>query len=204
MAKTFIFDWSGTLSNNVDDLCKVYELMRQELGGKPLTKEQIRATFTLPYMKFWNLHFPNLTKEKQDELYKKFMNQIRNAKIYPTTKETILHLHQKGHKIFIVSSDHHSTLIPEIEESGLKEFFTEIKGESYEKQYAISYLLKKHNLDPENTFYTGDTSGDIEAGKIAGVKTIGISWGFQSKKILAESKPDFLIDDIVEIKHLFK
>ena len=46
----------------------------------------------------------------------------------------------------------------------------------------------------------GDTSGDVEAGRKAGIKTIGITWGFQHEKILAAAKPDFLINDIIKIK----
>jgi len=202
MVKTFIFDWSGTLSDSFHSFCQVYELIRKELGGHPLTKEQIQDTFTMPYMKFWNMHLPSLTKERQDILYEKFINQVRNTKLYPTVQKTIQYLHKAGHKLFIISSDYPSTLIPETKESGLSKLFTEILGQAHEKQHAISSLLKKYNLDPKNTFYVGDTSGDIEAGKIAGTKTIGISWGFQSKKILAKSNPDFLINNIAEIKDI--
>jgi phosphoglycolate phosphatase-like HAD superfamily hydrolase len=42
----------------------------------------------------------------------------------------------------------------------------------------------------------------MEAAKIAWIKTIWISWGFQHKTILEKSNPDFLIDDIIEIKEI--
>ena len=202
MTKTFIFDWSGTLSDNFHSFYQVYELIAKELGGKSLTQNEIKNTFTLPYMKFWNLHFPDLTKEKEDRLYLKFIHEVERAKAYPTTKETIQHLHDAGHKIFIVSSDLPLKLLPEAKEFGISELFTEIISQSHNKNKQIEYLVKKYNLNPENTFYMGDTSGDVEAGKIAGVKTKGISWGFQSKDILAKSNPDFLIDDIAEIKDI--
>lgn len=202
MKKTLIFDWSGTLSNNITSFHQVYELMAKELGGKSLALDEIKNTFTLPYMKFWNTHFPNLTKEKQNELYGKFIHEVDNAKLYPTTYETIQHLYNKGHKIFIVSSDPESKLIPEAKEYGVEEYITEIFCKSYNKNEQIEHILNKYNLDKENTVYIGDTSGDIEAGKIAGTKTIGISWGFQSKEKLAKSNPDFLIDDIAEIKNI--
>ncbi|MFH0922731.1 MAG: HAD hydrolase-like protein, partial [Candidatus Micrarchaeota archaeon] len=85
---------------------------------------------------------------------------------------------------------------------GLSKYFTEVVGEIHDKTDTIAGLVKKYELDPKRTFYVGDTSGDVEAGKAAGVKTIGITWGFQHKSILAESKPDFLIDDIKEIKKI--
>jgi len=202
MKKTLIFDWSGTLSDNMTNFHQVYELMAKELKGKSLTLEEIRKTFTLPYMKFWNIYFPDLTKERQDILYQRFIHEVDNAKPYPTTYETIKHLHDKGHKIFIVSSDPSSKLIPETKEYEIFEYITETFCNAYNKEQEIKYILDKYNLDKNNTIYIGDTSGDIEAGKIAGTKTIGISWGFQSRDILAKSNPDFLINDIAEIKNI--
>ena len=44
----------------------------------------------------------------------------------------------------------------------------------------------------------GDTEADILAGKSAGTKTIGVSYGFHGAKI-AESYPDFVVEDITAI-----
>lgn len=44
----------------------------------------------------------------------------------------------------------------------------------------------------------GDTVSDVEAGKNAGVTTIGVTYGFHGKK-LAKSKPDYLVDHIKDI-----
>lgn len=54
--------------------------------------------------------------------------------------------------------------------------FTKVIGEIHEKGNVLVSLIQEFDLDKKMTFYVGDTSGDIEAGKIAGVKTIGISW----------------------------
>lgn len=75
-------------------------------------------------------------------------------------------------------------------------------GEVHEKGEVIASLVKEFNLNENLTYYVGDTSGDVEAGKYAHVKTIGISWGFQDKSLLSKSDPDFLIDNILEIKDI--
>ena len=199
MNKSIIFDWSGTLSNNVHAFHQVCNLMFNELGKKPLTTDEIRMNFTLPYMKFWNKYFPDLTKEKQCRLYEKLIHQVDEAELYDGVKETITNLHNLGFKIFILSSDPLSKLIPETKKSGLSEYFTEIIGNIHQKQYSIIEIIQKYNLNPNVTYYVGDTSGDIEAGKAAKVKTIGISWGFQHKDVLSKSNPDFLINNISEI-----
>lgn len=203
MSKGFIFDWSGTLSDNFSKVYEVCGFMFREFGGEPLTKEELRMNFTVPYMKFWNKYFPDISKERQDELYKKYIREVGSPKLYDGVGEIIKHLHEAGYKIFVVSSDWHSTLMPEVEKSGLEIFFTEVIGEVYDKSDIFLTILKNYSLDAEKTFYIGDTDGDVGYGKAANIKTIGISWGFQHRDILSKANPDFLIDDISEMKKIF-
>ena len=89
MDKAFIFDRSGTLSDNFHSFCQVCTIVFSELGKENISPEEIRSTFTTPYMKFRNMYFPDLTKERQDELYKKYIHQVDDAEIYPGVMEMI-------------------------------------------------------------------------------------------------------------------
>lgn len=200
----FIFDWSGTLSNNFHCFVQVCNSIFIELGKEPIHADEIRSTFTLPYMKFWNLYFPDLTKEKQCELYEKFIHQTDEPELFENVKEILQHLYEMQYKLFIVSSDPLSKLLPEITQSGVSHLITKIDGGVHEKDVVIAELTRTYNLNKNLTYYIGDTSGDVEAGKMAGVKTIGITWGFQNRTTLTQSYPDFVIDDIKEIKNIFK
>jgi phosphoglycolate phosphatase len=202
MNKSFIFDWSGTLSDNFHCFCQVCNLIFQKLDIKTISKEEIRLNFTLPYMKFWNKYFPDLSKEEQCKLYEKYIHEVDESELYENVNEIINFIYDSGWKIFILSSDPISKLIPEIKKSGLSHLFTKVVGGIHEKGEAIKSLVNDYNLDKNLTFYVGDTSGDVEAGKYSNVKTIGISWGFQHKNILSKSKPNFLIDNIIEIKDI--
>ena len=202
MNKAFIFDWSGTLSDNFHCFYQVCDFIFQELGKQPISEKEIKLNFTLPYMKFWNKYFPDLSKEKQCTLYEKYIHQVDEPKLYPKVKGTIELLSNLGWKIFILSSDPISKLIPETEKSGLSHLFEKVIGNVHGKNQIILSLINEFNLDKKLTYYIGDTSGDVEAGKDANIKTIGISWGFQDKSVLSKSNPDFLIDDIVEMKNI--
>ncbi len=202
MKKAFIFDWSGTLSDDFHGFCQLCDLMFRKLGKQPISEKEIRLNFTLPYMKFWNKYFPDLSKEKQCILYEKYIHQVDEPELYPKVDEVIELLNRSGWEIFVLSSNPISTLIPETKKSGLSHFFRKIAGNAYEKKETILSLIDEFDLDRDSVYYVGDTSGDVEAGKSANVKTIGISWGFQDKRILSKSNPDFLIDDITEIKEI--
>jgi phosphoglycolate phosphatase len=200
--RVVIFDWSGTLSDNFHIFAEICESMFVELGRKPIPIDEIRRTFTLPYMKFWNTYFPKLTKEKQDAIYRKYIHKAGKPKIFPGTRKLIDDLHSKGFEIFIVSSDFRSTLIPEMKASGFIKQISGIKGHVHEKKYALKEIVNKNKLKKKETFYVGDTSGDIEAGKDAGLRTVGVTWGFQQKTVLKKSKPDFIANDVKELRKI--
>lgn len=70
---------------------------------------------------------------------------------------------------------------------------TEVLGADKEKSKVIKLkrVMKKH--EHEEIFFVTDTTGDLEEGKRAGVKTVAVTWGYHSKKMLEEAEPDFLV-----------
>ncbi|EKD56630.1 MAG: hypothetical protein ACD_58C00131G0005 [uncultured bacterium] len=204
--KAFIFDWSGTLSNNMHLFFNVVNSIFKDLGGKPLSQKEIKLNFTLPYMKFYNKYFPNLTRKKQCILYEKYIHQssdqLGEPKLYKNVKKIINYVKDRGYQVFIVSSDPASKFLIEIAKSGFSILITKAISDVHDKKDVITSLVKDHNLDTNNTFYVGDTTGDIEAEQFAKVKTIGITWGVQDHDVLAKSNPDYLVDDIIEIQKL--
>lgn len=95
MNKAFIFDRSGTLNDNFHSFCQVVERIFSDLGKDPISSDEIRKTFTLPYMKFRNAHLPELSKEEQDKLYKKHIHTVDSAEIYTGVFDVLYRLYEK-------------------------------------------------------------------------------------------------------------
>jgi len=49
----------------------------------------------------------------------------------------------------------------------------------------------------------GDGAIDVETGKHAGVLTCGVTYGLGDPNALRDSKPDYLIDNLAQLKKLF-
>jgi len=62
------------------------------------------------------------------------------------------------------------------------------------KAECILSAMKRFKFGPADSFMIGDAVGDIRQGKRAGVGTVATCWGFQSKEILVQEKPDFIAD----------
>ena len=67
--------------------------------------------------------------------------------------------------------------------------------------HMIFDLMDRNNIiRPEQVIKIGDTRVDILEGKNAGCKTVGVLSGADSKEKLEKENPDFIVDNIVDIK----
>jgi len=203
MIKLIIFDRSWTLKDNFKEFVELTKLICDELWLKYIPENEIKETFTLPYMKFWNHYFPELKKEEQDKAYLSVVNKTTIvSKPYTWVRDILLEIKNKSYKLMIVSSDGIEKANKELVDFGMVDFFDEIHTWIHEKSIVLKEILNRHSLKWEEVLYIGDTSWDVEAGKSAWMKTVWISRWFQSKTKLKASEPDYLIDDILELKNI--
>jgi phosphonatase-like hydrolase len=67
--------------------------------------------------------------------------------------------------------------------------------------YMIERLMFRNNIEyPQEVIKIGDSIADINEGKNAGCKTVGVLSGAGSKVQLKKEKPDFIINNIMDLK----
>jgi phosphoglycolate phosphatase len=68
-------------------------------------------------------------------------------------------------------------------------------------------ILKALNflgLDPKSALMIGDGTTDIQAAKAAGLATCAVTYGYRSKTELERWNPDFLIDQLQDLKNILE
>jgi len=200
--QNWIFDWCGTLS---DDLLNVFIASMNvfgKLGLERLSLEEFKREFRAPYMLFYK-KFTNESKERIDRLYQQEIRLAKRSEPFPEVKELLEFLIKNGKKLAILSSYPRERLEEEIRYHGLQKFFIDVIT-SHNKMRAMTTLMKRNGLLAEETAYIGDMDYDVEVGKKARVITIAVSWGFQTKERLLLARPDFLIEklNVEEIKRV--
>jgi phosphoglycolate phosphatase len=202
MIKNILFDWSGTLMDDLTTTYKATVYIFEKLGGKPMSFKEYRKSFFLPYMNFWKQHFPDCTKEQINQLFREGLDASGDTGLYPGVKDMLKRLHDKGIKMGVISSGPQEKIIADAKRYSVFDYFQEINGTIADKAEVITDILQRNNFKPEETMYVGDMPHDIEAGKKGGVVSIGICWGHKSKEMLEAANPDHLISDITELEKL--
>ena len=61
--------------------------------------------------------------------------------------------------------------------------------------WGLLHLLDALGSSPACALMVGDMSVDVRVGRAAGVRTVGVTWGFQGEAAFAADPPDLLVSE---------
>lgn len=199
----YIFDWSGTLS---DDRMPVYEANLRMFSDFGLPKLTFKKWLPITTGTVFDYFQQNGVKEKPEKIYsvyRKYYQEVNEEgllpTVYPEAQNILGNLKKLNKKILVISSHPEEKLLAEAKKFKLANFFDAIIGNVTDKPATIQSEVVKSNFDPQKTIYIGDTVYDIRSAKKAGVISGAIGHGYHSSKILLKEKPDYFFPDLKAI-----
>ena len=202
--KLLLFDFDGVLVESLDIYEKAVGLSLTRMN-KPLTRGRE------DFLELFDGNFYESLAKRGVDL-KKFMEisgdllvQIDYKEMQPVTAMiAVVAKLQKNNILLVISSNHSKTIQIALEQFKFNGYFQEVLGSDFllSKKDKMLYATKKFQIAQEDIYYIGDTTGDIAEGRAAGVKTVGVTWGWHSKEKMAAAKPDYLVNQPQELLQL--
>jgi len=183
-----IFDVDGTLWDSTEVVADSWNQAIAENSDldRRVTAKELMGLFGKPLEEIMDALFPGLEKEKKDQLAV-HCYQYENAVVakapcvyYEGMVEGIKEL-SKRYKLFIVSNCQEGYIEAFLENTGLGEYVTDFTcpGDTgLLKADNIRIIMERNNL--KKAVYIGDTQGDANACKDAGIPMIFAGYGFGS------------------------
>lgn len=207
MIKLVIFDMDGTLIDSQDLIVAgmVSAFEKLELAAPP--RADILSIVGLSLDEAVQTLVPDLPADKVVELVQayraSFVEQRARsggeamAPLYPGAREVLERLHGAGTAMGVATGKAWRGLEHTYTSHNIGHFFqTSQTADDHPSKPHPSMVLKamaEVGVTPEETVMIGDTEFDIAMGRAAGVKTIGVSWGYHPVARLKAAKVDKVI-----------
>jgi len=211
--KGIIFDVDGTIADSVGFFYEIALEVLSIAGVPPVEKELVYALMRVgdnsPLEKLFPPDYPDAVgtmKRIFDERMGEWMRRYHDETIaIPGSIELLHDLHTRGFQLGIATSS--GRALPFLDRWGVRHLFSGIVGREdveIRKPHPepIHKCLGHLGLDPRETVYIGDSPIDIQAGKAAGVYTIGVLTGTSPRDVLHLEGPDHILNTIAELHSL--
>ena len=202
---TVLFDLDGTLLNTRElinrSFVHTFEHFRPD---HVLTDEELDSFFGPSLRQTFSRYSTDEQEiEEMIQYYREFNVASHDEMVtaFPGAKSLIRTLARKGYKLGVVSSKKTDLVEHGLEIFGMRDKIKVIIGEEdvkNPKPDPEGILEAMRILDSKKALYVGDGVGDIEAGKNAGIDTIGVLYSDRKEQILA-AEPTYTIHSLDQI-----
>ena len=203
MPKLLIFDFDGTIVNSK---AVYYNVMNKYLSDYGFNRKEIDEAIdvglsvaeTLKKLGFSPVFRWFLKKKIMRDVLLK-VNEIKKCKDVDLIRGV------KARKI-LISNSYSEFVISVLKHLKLRNEFDEIYGgENFkDKTEFIKKYLKKNMIGKKDVYYVGDRVSDVLVARKVGCKSIIVAGkcAWDSRKEILKEKPDFVVDDIKNIKKI--
>jgi len=207
MSQAIIFDFDGTIADTLSQVIKILNLYAPKHGLSAVPQKEIDkmkdygAKEILAKFKISPIEAIQVIRVVRSEQKK----SIAYVRIFPGIKDVIAKLKKQHLKVGIVTSNSKTNVQKFLKENKIKEIdFIYSENSMFGKANKLTKVIKAQKLNKSDVIYVGDEVRDIEAAHKAGISVIAVTWGFNSKKRLEQSKPDYLITKPEQILQVVK
>lgn len=205
MFRNIIFDWSGTLCDDLDLTIEATNYVLSRCGRAPLTRGQFRAEFQLPYPEYYAWKTPEVPLEQLEDYFRySFARSTVGVTRIPHATEFLEFCKRRGIRLFTLTSMDPAAFVDQSKELGFHDYFEHIHSGIHNKEQYIPTLMRMHALNPAETAFVGDMQHDMAAAHRAGVTAIGVLTGYNDANQLSQARPDIMLPDLAALQALIE
>lgn len=202
-----IFDCDGTL---VDSRDAIVAAMSEAANLHGLPQPHPGAVLRVVGLSLFEavaILFPGTSDELRLELeqaYKRAFSAARargevSEPLYPGASASLNNLEEAGWLLGVATGKSHRGLVATLSRHNLLEKFTTLqtadRAPGKPKPDMIYRALEETGVDAAQSVMVGDTSYDMTMAKNAGVRAVGVAWGYHKPHELMDAGAELVIDD---------
>ena len=212
MIKLAIFDLDGTLLDTLGDIAGACNHALTECGCPTHEVEAYKRFVGSGIMNLFRRSLPEeqRTEEmvmKMRDAFVQYYDAHKDDKTrpYPGISDLLDSLTAKGIKLAVASNKYQEATEELVAQYFRDYSFTSVLGQREGRPIKpdagiiFEAMASCEGVRPDEVIYCGDSDVDMQTGINAGVRTVGVTWGFRSREELAAYSPCLLADNPEEI-----
>ena len=205
MIRNIIFDWSGTLVDDLPAVLKASNYVLTQSGRPAMTLDKFRAEFALPFKKFYDRHTPDVPMDQLEAWFHAEFRESQDSVVELPHARKFLEF-CRAHKIrtFLLSTVHGEYFETQCKVTGFDAFLDKPYTDVWDKREKIHEILRDNNLKPDETLFIGDMEHDIETAKHGGVHSCAVLTGYNTLEQLRAAKPDLIVEHLEELRRVLE
>ncbi|MBX4191563.1 MAG: HAD family hydrolase [Candidatus Doudnabacteria bacterium] len=218
MIKLVAFDWNGTILSDTNPVLRAENAVRDEFGLKDTNLKEFQDQYDIPIKKYWlAAGFDEAQFDREsDRIQKIFLDHYEPLeKICRTrsgVREIFEWLRSNAITICIFSNHPEGHIVKQSERLNLRDYLHTILGRDTSNSHMhkrskgdkLHKFVTEQKLQPQEVLTVGDTTEEIDIAKTYGYTSVAITAGYQSVKRLKSAKPDFIINNLINLKEIIQ
>ena len=201
-----IFDFDGTISNTLESIINIMNELADEFGFQKIKEDDVqylrgkRPKEILKHLGISLFKLPFVVRKARREINSHIATLSTSVDLLPILKI----LKENGCQMGILTTNTKENVRAFLDANNLSDSFDFIYTASkvFGKDRTISKIIKDKKLVRSNIYFVGDEVRDMQAGKKAGITTVAVSWGYNTKTALLKENPDYVIDSPLELEKI--
>ncbi len=205
MIRNIIFDWSGTLVDDLPAVLKASNFVLARAGKAEMSLDEFRAEFSLPFKKFYDRHTPDVPMAQLEAwFHASFGTAQESVRELPHAREFLEFCRANKLRTFLLSTVHGPYFTEQCRVTGFGTFLDKPYTDVWDKRKKIHDILAENSLHPDETLFIGDMEHDIETAKHGGVHSCAVLTGYNTLDQLRAAKPDLIVEHLAELRGLLE
>ncbi len=183
-----VWDWNGTLLDDVDACVEAINCMMQRRGLGALERSRYVDVFEFPVKNYYRRLGFDLDNEDWDamaiEFHEHYDRTARDSALREGTREQLVHFQNRGVPMSVLSACEENILNRMMSERDVDTFFLRVHGLSHlhatSKVSLGQELMADLAMDPSSVLLIGDTLHDYEVALELGCRCLLVEGGHQS------------------------
>ncbi len=205
MIRNIIFDWSGTLVNDLSGVWKATNHVLEKAGVEKLSLDKFRAEFELPFTGFYERFTPNVPLQTLENwFHDSFREACGDVIALPHANDFLDFCKAEKIRCYILSTVNPEYFTVQASNTQMDRYFEELYLGVWDKRKKIHAIIQENELKHEETLYIGDMQHDVETAHHGGIYSCALLTGYNTLDQLRMSRPSIITANLDELKTILR